>query len=165
MNLVLYDKDLNRIASLVKLCSEIVGRKKLQKLVFVLKSLDIPFTERFKLHYFGPYSSDLQLELDELVLLDVLEEDKRNMSYVYTVKDESVIEIPEDLRKVKEIIHLLNSQPADLLELLATYLYLLKTESSESIARKKLGILKPHLIDKLEEALKLWEEIRSKYQT
>jgi len=60
---------------------KIGGRKKLQKLIYILEYLGCPTKNRFNMHYYGPYSSDLALELDTLVENKYIEETKINLTY------------------------------------------------------------------------------------
>lgn len=50
------------------------GRKKLQKIVFIMKYIGFPIDFRYSWHYYGPYSSDLALKIDSLVNQNLLEE-------------------------------------------------------------------------------------------
>ena len=45
---------------------EIVGRKKLQKMIYILKKCEIPFEERYQFHFYGPYSEELTLRVEEM---------------------------------------------------------------------------------------------------
>ncbi|MDQ7032892.1 MAG: hypothetical protein Q9M37_09310 [Desulfonauticus sp.] len=163
MSIPFLNKNLRNIASVVASVGSIKGRKKLQKMIFILKNLGAPFQERFKLYYFGPYSVDLQLELEELSLLKIIEEIWDGNLCLYNFKSEELKKNFLDNSEVKEyipVIKELNKTNTSVLELLSTYLYLIRVEENEEIARKKLKIIKPHLYSKFEEALNLWERIR-----
>ena len=64
----------------------IVGRKKLQKLVYLMKFAGVPFEERYFWHYYGPYSADLALQIDTLVNKGLLEE-KPSIGFEYQITD------------------------------------------------------------------------------
>ena len=157
-----WGENLKNIASLISIAGSIKGRKKLQKIVFILKTLGAPFYEKFKLYHFGPYSVDLQLELDELVLLGVISEKWDSNLCTYSFKNveekESFLKNPK-ISEYHSVIDKLNKTDASILELLSTYLYLIENEENELIAKKKLKIIKPHIFNKFEEALKLWGEL------
>ena len=50
------------------------GRKKFQKIIYILKYIGCPIEYRFFMHYYGPYSSDLASSVDNLVEKDLLSE-------------------------------------------------------------------------------------------
>ena len=61
-------KNFEKILALIKLTdNKIDGRTKFQKIVYILKNNGVNFEEQFKYHYFGPYSPELQLEIEELI--------------------------------------------------------------------------------------------------
>lgn len=53
---------------------EVQGRKKLQKVVYLLQEAGYPFDEDFSYHLFGPYSETLATEIDELKSLGLVQE-------------------------------------------------------------------------------------------
>ena len=65
-----------------------------------------------------------------------------------------------DIKKYFSVIEELNKMEASVLELLATYLYLIEMEENEEIIRKKLKIIKPHLFYRFDDALRLWKKIK-----
>ncbi len=71
---------------------EIVGRKKLQKMIYIAKKLSFPFHEKYQFHFFGPYSEELTLRVEELCNMGFLTEQKERKSgyiqYRYGVTDE-----------------------------------------------------------------------------
>jgi len=85
MNLIL-------LLKLIKNNGPIYGRKRLQKLVFILKEkYHIPFEYNFVLHYFGPYSSELQEDISFLVDIGFIKEIEPTLSmgpYIYELTDE-----------------------------------------------------------------------------
>ena len=160
MELLLNDS-FKRILTLLEEAESIKGRIKFQKIVYILKNKEIPFKEKFKYHYFGPFSSDLQLEIDELVSRGILVEKNIN-PYVYEINKESGIEFEKDLflSKKKDLITLLNKRDFKELEVTST-IYFLENNGlkEEKILRKKVQALKPHLKDYIDASFKLKEEI------
>ncbi len=109
---------------------EVVGRKKLQKIVYIAKKLNVPFSERYKFHMFGPYSEELTLRIEELCNLGFLleiKEDKGNYyQYRYSLSEEGkrFLQFYEfDLPEVKELVRDMNEQSSRFLELVSTLLY------------------------------------------
>src|SRR5699024_6984368 len=56
--------------------NEVTGRKKLQKMIYILQVCGIPFGEKFHYHFYGPYSEELSLRVEELCNLGFLKEDR-----------------------------------------------------------------------------------------
>jgi len=57
---------------------EVIGRKKLQKMVYIAKKLNYPFYEKYNFHFYGPYSEEVTLRVEELCNLGFLHELKEN---------------------------------------------------------------------------------------
>lgn len=135
--------DHQRLMNLFAASKEIVGRKKLQKMVYISKKLGFPFQEKFEFHFYGPYSEELTLRVEELCNFGFIEEtmeDKGNYyQYKYEVTENgrefvnlSNMVIP----KLEECLMNLNQKSARFLELVSTVLYfdqLPKIEVEEKI--------------------------------
>ncbi|MFB1049675.1 YwgA family protein [Paraliobacillus sp. JSM ZJ581] len=113
-----------------KNAEEIVGRKKLQKMIYILKKCDIPFEEKYEFHFYGPYSEELTLRIEELCNLGFISEEKEKKSnyyqYRYTVTEagedflgHSVVELPH----CNEMIEKMKEKSSRFLELVSTMLY------------------------------------------
>lgn len=63
---------------------EIVGRKKLQKIIYIAKKLELPFYEKYDFHFYGPYSEELTLQVEELCNLGFLHEVKEKAAIINT---------------------------------------------------------------------------------
>jgi len=155
------DNNYNQLLTIVSIAKQIDGRKKFQKIAFILKSKGAPLAERFKYHYYGPYSSDLQLEIDDLVDYKYLDEDNSTGSYLYKIK-KNEFEKDTQVEKMKDLIVLLNNQETKLLELTST-IYFLEQEgyTDNNIIKKKLISLKPHLEGYISPSFGLKEQIDS----
>jgi uncharacterized protein YwgA len=70
--------------------SGLQGRKRLQKVVFLLQQAGCPLDCRFVLHHFGPYSRDVAAACDEIVAAGLVDETggpaTGEMQYSYTLK-------------------------------------------------------------------------------
>ncbi|NEU30455.1 YwgA family protein [bacterium LRH843] len=109
---------------------EIVGRKKLQKMIYIAKKLDMPFSEKYTFHMFGPYSEELTLRVEELCNLGFVvetKEDKGNyFQYRYDLSPEGqkFLRLYElELPKMDGLAKKLNEQSSRFLELVSTLLY------------------------------------------
>ena len=159
------------ILSLLEIQNEIKGRKRIQKIFHLLKHLgyEVPF--KFTYHFYGPYSSDLQLELSSRANRTDWEpwkEEESDSTYIYKQAEESknIKEVLEDnldckaLHYPEELIHTLNGKDAPLLELTSTYAYFIDNEHSTEEAKKRTEEMKPKLLLLLDQAIALYSEIK-----
>jgi uncharacterized protein YwgA len=148
---------------------EVVGRKKLQKIIYIAKKMNIPFSERYKFHMFGPYSEELTLRMEELCNLgfvDEQREDKGNYyQYRYSLSDEGrkflgLYEL--DLPDAKALVDSLNQQSSRFLELVATLLYF-EDLSKEDVTEKVFTLKRKqnYSEEDLEEAYRYLDELRT----
>jgi len=122
---------------------EIVGRKKLQKMIYIAKKLSFPFQEKFEFHFYGPYSEELTLRIEELTNLGFVKEVKEKkggyVQYRYTVTDEGhefLNMYEQELPGLDACLIEMNGQNARFLELVSTVMYfdaLPKDEVKEKI--------------------------------
>lgn len=120
-------------AKLVKVIAStdgIIGRKKLQKIIFIMKKLGYRFEEKFTFHFYGPYSEELSLRMEELTNLGFISEMKEQKSnyyqYRYEVTDRGrqfLEQAPTKLTVDDELTALLKNQSSRFLELVSTILY------------------------------------------
>jgi len=87
--------DLELLILALKNSSEAVieGRTKLQKMVFLLKEMHgVNFSYNFTPYFYGPYSLDLQTDMDYLVSLGLVEETRESTAsgirYNYELTEE-----------------------------------------------------------------------------
>ena len=150
------------LLKLIESAGRIEGRKKLQKLIYLLQLEGYPIDDEFSVHYYGPYSSRLALRVDGLVEDKLLAESERpvavgGIEYVYelTPRAQDLLRkldsrVPDDLRKAssefQESINELCSCGTGELELAATIAYWRNmgnsgSEAEEITARmKKVGV-------------------------
>ena len=152
------NKAMNKLRALMSLCRSIDGRKKFQKMVYILQREGINFPEKFRYHYYGPYSDVLQLEID--ALKDAGYIDQEESRFCYTLKGEA--ESDEEISAFKELIEHLNDQDPQILELVATIYYIKEKYPSYSkeMTIDETNRLKPHLHRKIPEAIKLYDHIQ-----
>jgi len=153
-----------KILTMLKLSGgEIWGRKRFQKMVYILKVKGASFAEDFTYHYYGPYSSELQLEIDNLVETGLLQEDEPDAGInCYIYRSASDIKESAEIAHYNKIISLLKSKTTDVLELTSTLYYLIDSGITDhSMLRKKLIALKPSLEKNLDAAFHLHDEIES----
>jgi uncharacterized protein len=123
-------KDHAKIMQAIAVSDEVIGRKKLQKMIFIAKKLDFPFGEKFQFHFYGPYSEELTIRVEELYNMGFLAEVKEKkggyFQYRYTLTEdgeEFLRENKMDIPCLKDCLTDMNSQNARFLELVSTVLY------------------------------------------
>lgn len=158
------NEDFGKIIDLLKYVGVIKGRTKFQKMVYILQNNGISFSEKFRYHYYGPYSSELQLEIDELVDRGIFKEKEEGPSSKYELNSVVTdIEITDrEIQRNGKLIKFLVEQDYQELELVATIYYLKNIGYTDwNMIKGKLKILKPHLTSKFEKSYKLFSEISS----
>ena len=140
---------------IVNACQD-VGKTKIQKITYFLQeSLDVPLNYPFRIHYYGPYSDDLDgnLSLAKSFGHIDISPDAGGFGYHVTtcpgiqspwLSDDSVPE-EVDLSKVNETIRYLSRLSPVQLELWATvhFIIRIKKEMSKEEALQLVGRLKP----------------------
>jgi uncharacterized protein YwgA len=123
-------KDHAKLMQAIFVSGEVVGRKKLQKMIYIAKKVTFPFHERFQFHFYGPYSEELTLRVEELCNMGFLEEIKEKkggyFQYRYTLTEEGkeFLNLNEvDMPFLEECLKDMNGQNARFLELVSTILY------------------------------------------
>lgn len=138
------------VVQFVALAGEVVGRKKLQKMVYIAKKLDYPFNEKYHFHMYGPYSEELTLRVEELCTMGFLTERKEDkgayQQYRYAVTTEGASFTNSFARTKMDaspIVDALNAQSSRFLELVSTLLYFDELSRDEQVA--KLRVVKAKL--------------------
>jgi uncharacterized protein YwgA len=135
-------KDHAKVMQAISVSGEIVGRKKLQKMIYIAKKVDFPFQERFQFHFYGPYSEELTLRVEELCNMGFLNEVKEKkggyFQYRYTLTDsgKEFLSLNEvEMPFLQDCLVDMNDQNARFLELVSTVLYF-DNLSKEEVAHK-----------------------------
>ncbi|KAB2333154.1 YwgA family protein [Cytobacillus depressus] len=137
-------KDHAKIIHAIAASEEVIGRKRLQKMVYIAKKLDFPFQERFQFHFYGPYSEELTLRVEELCNMGFLDEVKEKKGgyyqyrYTLTENGREFLSLHNEVAmpKLQECLTDMNSQNARFLELVSTILFfdnLPKAEVKEKV--------------------------------
>jgi uncharacterized protein len=123
-------KDHAKLMQAVLVSGEIIGRKKLQKMIYIAKKVSFPFHERFQFHFYGPYSEELTLRVEELCNMGFLNEIKEKkggyFQYRYTLTDtgKEFLSLNEvEMPFLQDCLGDMNEQNARFLELVSTVLY------------------------------------------
>ena len=123
-------KDHAKIIHAIALSGEVIGRKKLQKMIYLAEGLFFDLKERFQFHFYGPYSEELTLRVEELSNMGFLNEVKEQKGgyyqYRYTLTDagkEFLSSSEIDMPLLSDCLMDINTQNARFLELVSTMLY------------------------------------------
>jgi len=124
-------KDHAKLMQAFLVSGEIVGRKKLQKMIYIAKKLSYPFHEKYQFHFFGPYSEELTLRVEELCNMGFLSEQKEKKSgyiqyrYVITQEGQAFLnaQAANPIPNIDHCLRELNTQSSRFLELVSTMLY------------------------------------------
>ncbi|SET75467.1 hypothetical protein SAMN05216389_1258 [Oceanobacillus limi] len=143
---------------------EVTGRKKLQKMVYILQSLGVPFEEKYQFHFYGPYSEELSLRMEELCNLGFVQEEKEEKSnyyqYHYRITNDGLQFLDQfalDMPNYQEQVGKLNGKSARFLELVSTMLYFHELPRAE--VEEKIHTVKPKQKYSDEEINEAWQFI------
>ncbi|WP_259424704.1 YwgA family protein [Bacillus velezensis] len=158
-------------AKLMKVFSdsgEIIGRKKLQKIIYIAKKMQYPFYEKYDFHFYGPYSEELTLRIEELCNLGFLDEVKEKkggyFQYRYSLTEtgaEFLHHAELTMPDMKKYIDSVNSRSSRFLELVSTILYFDGIEAEEK--KEKVFTIKSkqkYTDEEYDEALHYIEELK-----
>ncbi|MGB7999195.1 MAG: YwgA family protein [Anaerobacillus sp.] len=135
-------EDHAKVIAVLKEAGEVIGRKKLQKIIYICKKMKFPFNEKYQFHFYGPYSEELTLRVEELCNLGLVTEVKESKGgyyqYKYTVTDEGNeflghydFQMPELSQCISEI----NRQSSRFLELVSTILFFDRLTKDEVVEK------------------------------
>ncbi|MFD2761050.1 YwgA family protein [Lentibacillus juripiscarius] len=127
---------------------EVTGRKKLQKMIYILQKCNFPFEEKYQFHFYGPYSEELSLRVEELCNLGFITEEKEEKSnyfqYRYDITGDGLDFLHQfqmDMPDMTGQIALLKEKSSRFLELVSTVLYFDGLSRDEVI--EKVHTVKP----------------------
>lgn len=164
------------IASLLGVTGKVSGRKKLQKLVYLAKEMGFPYLEQpFDYYLYGPYSESLANQIQELVVLGgVVEERSSTMhghkTFAYSLTSIAHRYFREDIESVEHLrpgIELLMDRDARFLELVATLRFLLKSGLDQEEAVIEVRTRKQdqaYREDECREALAFLDQLSAAFQ-
>jgi uncharacterized protein YwgA len=153
------------IADLTLRFGTMEGRKRMQKVVYLLQEAGIPFTESFEFGHFGPYSRTLTDEINWLVAGGMLDEKPKTtrsgeVMYCYEVPDEirerllalpAGVRLPED-KHTNDLIAILKQASTPVLEVASAMRFLHRLGMQGKAFDDTLQAWKPTLGDMNEPA-------------
>ncbi|MGG1572903.1 YwgA family protein [Fictibacillus sp. NRS-1165] len=136
-----------KVITVIKEAGEVIGRKKLQKMIYIAKKLNFPFQEKYEFHFYGPYSEELTLRVEELCNLGYVYETKEKVSgysqYRYSLNkegEEFLASYGKNIPKLGECVRSMNEQSSRFLELVSTILFF--SHLAEDEVKVKIQTLK-----------------------
>ncbi|MCG1021294.1 YwgA family protein [Sutcliffiella horikoshii] len=148
---------------------EVIGRKKLQKMVYIAKKLNYPFYEKYNFHFYGPYSEEVTLRVEELCNLGFLSELKENKGgysqYRYSLTEngeEFLTHYDLEMPQLNECMRQMNEQSSRFLELVSTVLFFENLPREE--VKEKVFTLKSkqrYTEEEVDEAYEYIESLRA----
>lgn len=141
-----------KIVQFIGAANGITGRKKLQKMIYIAKKLQYPYKEKYEFHFYGPYSEELTLRIEELCNMGFLQEERQDkgsyVQYKYQMTDAGehftqMAQVPEATRDLIECINQMKDKSSRFLELVSTLLYFDYLPKEEQI--EKLHVVKGKL--------------------
>ncbi|WP_077329392.1 YwgA family protein [Virgibacillus siamensis] len=137
-----------KLMQFFSVANDVSGRKKLQKMIYILQRCHMPFEEKYQFHFYGPYSEELSLRVEELCNLGFIAEEKEDRSnyfqYNYTITDDGKsfldqfrLEMPDMTTHVK----MLKEKSSRFLELVSTMLFF--DDLAEDELYEKIHTVKP----------------------
>lgn len=122
-------EDHAKIAALIQQTDGIAGRKRLQKVLYILQKLGFPFHETYRFHFYGPYSDELSMQIEELCDFGFVVERKqafggRASLYRLSEAGERFLDHYKGiLPDIHDFVDKLISERTDFLELVSTLFY------------------------------------------
>jgi hypothetical protein len=161
-------EDHAKLMAVLQHAGEVVGRKKLQKIVFIVQKLNYPFHEKYHYHFYGPYSEELTLKVEELCNLgffnEVKEEKGNYNQYKYTLTkdgEQFMCHYDVDMPGLESCVASLNGQSARFLELVATVLHFADLERAEVEEKVfKLKARQRYTKEEIDQAYTYFDELR-----
>ncbi|MEK3888551.1 YwgA family protein [Bacillus sp. FSL K6-3431] len=131
-----------RLMNVFAMSEEIIGRKKLQKMIYIAKKMEFPFQEKFEFHFYGPYSEELTLRVEELCNFGFIKETKEKKDnyyqyrYVITASGKEFLDsYHQEIPYLQECFSTMNKENSRFLELVSTVLYF-EEDSKDEVVQK-----------------------------
>lgn len=141
---------------------EILGRKKLHKIVYLLQSAGYEFGYDYRFHFFGVYSDDLAADLREAVSDGFVEETlevQKGYRIRTTDKFHQLVSNGQDAPQYSGLAADLARKNVEELEAISTVVFLRRSYFRSPELEKRFGVLKPHLLQYLNDSMRAADEI------
>jgi len=101
----------------------LVGRTRLQKVMWLLQRLELPSDYDFRMHHYGPYSDGIQGDINLLNRMDFVQEtpvrsQEGNSYSIFSSEEDAKM---DEVEKYRDDIDRMSEEDPTILELAATY--------------------------------------------
>lgn len=131
-----------KLMALIDQAGEIAGRRKLQKMIYILQKMGFSFHETYHFQYRGPYSEELAMQLEELYnfgfLCEQKDKDENGVCYRYRLNDGGrtfLTHYKKELPNVKAAVEILNNESVRFLELVSLFLYFKRLPDDSAVKK------------------------------
>ncbi len=144
---------------------KVAGRTRLQKTVKLLQSLGMPTRFLYTIHFYGPYSEDLQACLGLLEKIGLAEEGPKVTTegeMFYYIEKATPAADPTLVQEYQQQIKLMANTPTDILELAATYQAFREQDETHNAALERLKRKKASKCvgDNVKKAMQLLQQLK-----
>jgi uncharacterized protein YwgA len=148
---------------------KVVGRTRIQKTIYLLQQKGLPTGFNYTMHHYGPYSTDLSVDIQmledySLIHEEVISRDAWTNYSIYTAIKEVKL---DEMEPYQQWIDLMNDADSVALELAATYTAYRKVSVSPEDALERLRQKKTEKCtpEKLRAAMELLRDLNLEYNT
>jgi uncharacterized protein YwgA len=158
------------IGQLLQAVEAVEGRKKFQKLIHILQHLGVPFHFRFGYLHYGPYSSELDSQLQTFEAEGLIKEEPLNTGLYKTYRftaQEGLKELVSNLKAeqplpLADLAKELNQKTAQELEAISTLFYLQSAGKQGEELKNAFCSLKPKFASDFDQRLKSARELEKR---
>lgn len=151
---------LETLAAILKAADgKVVGKKKLQKLIYLCQEKGLYLGYDYTYHHYGVFSADLEAELrlgEAYGLIEQVQSDSDQLSTIISL-NQTQSEIEPLPRDWDLLVKAFNSAQPRVLEVLSTIVYLVKAGYSDESLNAELHSLKGHLVSYFDNAWKMYQ--------
>ena len=160
------------ISQLFQVLGNVKGRKKIQKIVYLLQAFGAPEVFRFRFHLYGPYSNELQDKLDFYVEQGLLSARSEQAGEFPTSRFEATPKMNEVLAKAPKPVPSapweslaleLNQRTTPELEAISSMIFLQEAGKSGPALQELFCELKPQFCTEFDRYFAEAEAMRSRY--
>jgi uncharacterized protein YwgA len=141
-------RQIDYLASVIANChdQQVIGRTKLQKIIYLLQECGLPSNYSYSMYFYGPYSEDVKADLAVLKYSHIIDETLASKKgeegeyYVLKVIDKEFE--PIDLSNWRDAIEEMDNTDSVILELAATYVEFRDSGYDEKEAEERVRRMK-----------------------
>ena len=137
-------------------------KKMLQKIVFLIEEKNLDLGCDYTIHFYGPYSADLDYAVRKLSDEDILKIDYTPTAHLISIKDRNFIQ-GYSSKLIEEVVKEFSHNTPNELELITTALYAYK-QLNNNVAKIKENVIKikgnKYSNEKIDKAIERLKELK-----